>query len=693
MKQPIAKKIPTVLHYHEDTLTDNYFWMRLSDEQKESEKPDDQTQDVLDYLAEENRYLGVNMSDTDGLQDSLFEEYVSRIKQEDESVPYSDNGYTYYSKFEKDQDYKRYYRKRNEEGSKEELMLDLPKLAQGQKYFALGDWSISLDNRLMAYSTDLISRREYTIQVKNLITGELLDDKIENTAGGITWANDNKTIFYVKKDAETLRSHKIFKHVLGTDASEDELVFEEKDETFSCYVYKSKSNKYLFIASNQTLASEVRFLDANQPDGPWTIIQPRERGLEYSVSHYGNEFYIRTNWDAKNFKLMKTQVSSPSKENWEELIAHREDVFFSGLEIFKKFLVLKERKDGLIKIRVINWSSGAEYYIDFDDPTYSIYSNVNLEFDTELFRFTYSSLTTPRSIYDYNLSTTKRLLLKQQEILGGKFKVENYESERLYALSRDGNTKIPISIVYKKGFEKDGTDPILLYGYGSYGANMNPYFSSSRLSLLDRGFAFAIAHIRGGQEMGRDWYENGKLLHKKNTFYDFIDCGKFLVDNKYTSTAHLYAQGGSAGGLLMGAIINMQPDLWNGVIAAVPFVDVINTMWDESIPLTTGEFDEWGNPKDKPYYDYIKSYSPYDNVKKLDYPNLLITTGYWDSQVQYWEPAKWIARLREYRNNQNLLLMYCNMDVGHGGASGRFESLKEVALEHAFLLKLEGIDR
>ena len=691
MNEPLAKKYPTKLNYHSDSLIDDYFWMRLSDDQKESSDPDTQTQDVLDYLDEENQYLDFNMSDTDQLQSKLFDEYVSRIKQDDSSVPYLENGYTYSSKFEKGEDYRRYYRKKNSEGAKEELFLDLPELAEGQKYFSLGDWSISTNNKILAFSTDYISRREYTINFKDLVTGEIFEDRIENTAGGITWANDNKTIFYVKKDEQTLRSHKIFKHVLGTDPADDELVFEEKDETFGCYVYKSKSNQYLFIGSYQTLSTEIRFLDASNPNGKWTIIQPRERGLEYSVSHYEDSFFIRTNWNAKNYKLMKTSVLSPSKENWEELIAHRDDVFLSGIEIFKKFLVLQERKDGLIQMRVMNWTNKQEHYISFNDPTYTVYANVNLEFDTELFRFSYASLTTPNSTYDYNLFSRERTLLKQQEVLGEEFKSENYTSERLYALGRDGETKIPISIVYKNGFKNDGSAPLLLYGYGSYGSNTNPYFSSTRLSLLDRGFAFAIAHIRGGQEMGRDWYENGKLLKKKNTFYDFIDCGKYLVEYGYTSPSHLYAQGGSAGGLLMGAIINMEPTLWNGVIAGVPFVDVINTMWDESIPLTTGEFDEWGNPKDKVYYDYIKSYSPYDNVKNIDYPNLLITTGYWDSQVQYWEPAKWIAKLRAHRTNKNLLLMYCNMDVGHGGASGRFESLKEVALEHAFLFKLEGI--
>ena len=691
MKEPIAKAIPSQLNYHSDTLIDDYFWMRLSDAQKESEQADPQTQDVLDYLVEENSFLDAHMSDTKVLQDTLFQEYVSRIKQDDESVPYSDNGFTYYSKFEEGEDYKRYFRKKNEGAGKEELLLDLPELAKDQNYFALGDWSVSTDNQLLAFSTDLVSRREYTIYIKNLATGEVFKDKIENTTGSITWANDNKTLFYVKQDEATLRSHKIFKHVLGTDASMDELVFEEKDETFSCSVYKSKSSKYLFIASYQTLSTEFRFLDADNPAGEWSIVQPRERNLEYSVSHYKDSFFIRTNLDAKNYQLMKTSVAKPSKENWKVLIPHRENVFLSGLNIFKNYLVLNERKNGLTEMRVMNWETGEEHYISFNDPTYSLFANINLDFDTDLFRFSYTSLTTPSSVYEYNLFSKERVLLKQQEVLGGKFDASNYVSERLYATSRDGETQVPISIVYKKGFTKDGSAPVLLYGYGSYGANMNPYFSTSRLSLLDRGFAFAIAHVRGGQEMGRDWYENGKLLKKKNTFNDFIDCGKFLVDTKFTSPSHLYAQGGSAGGLLMGAIINMEPNLWNGVIAGVPFVDVINTMWDETIPLTTGEFDEWGNPKDKVYYDYIKSYSPYNNVQKMDYPNLLITTGYWDSQVQYWEPAKWIAKLRAYRTNTNLLMMSCNMDVGHGGASGRFESLKEIALEHAFLLKLEDI--
>ncbi|MBL6663959.1 MAG: S9 family peptidase [Flavobacteriales bacterium] len=688
---PMAKKIPTALNYHNDTIIDDYFWMRLSDEQKEAEELDEQTQNVIDYLNLENDYLESQMAETESFQKKLYEEFVSRIKQDDESLPVSYNGYTYYIKFEEGQDYECHYRKANNDDAQEELLLDIPKMAKGENYFDLGDKSISENNRYMAYSIDLVSRRQYTIHIKDLKTGEILEDKIENTTGSICWANDNKTIYYTKQDEVTLRSNKIFKHTLGTETSQDELVYEEKDETFSCYIYKTKSRKYLLIGSSQTLSTEYRFLDADNPDGEWQVFQARERNLEYSISHFEDHFYVLTNWDAKNFRLMKTSVDATSKENWKELISHREDVLINDIEIFKNYLVIKERKNGLDHLRVKSWYDDTDYYIDFKDPTYSLFSSSNLEFDTDTFRFVYTSLTIPSTVYGFNLLTQERTLLKRDEVLGGGFESDNYTSERLFATSRDGKTQIPISLVYKKGFEKNGEQPLLLYAYGSYGYSTPPYFSSSRLSLLDRGFAFAIAHIRGGQEMGRQWYEDGKLLKKMNTFYDFIDCANYLIDEKYTSSNHLYANGGSAGGLLMGAVINMAPDLWNGVIAEVPFVDVINTMWDESIPLTTGEFDEWGNPKDKKYYDYIKSYSPYDNVKAVAYPNMLITTGYWDSQVQYWEPAKWIAKLREYKTDDNLLMMYCNMDVGHGGASGRFKSLKEEALKVAFLLKLEGI--
>ena len=687
----MAKKIPKENIYHQDTIIDNYDWMRLSDEQKESENPDDQTKNVINYLNSENDFLKKEMSDNKSFEDNLFDEFVSRIEQNDESVPVSYNGYTYYSKYKKEEDYPSHFRKKNTNSAKEELILDLPLMAKGTSYFSLGDKSVSENNQFLAYSVDLLSRREYTIYIKDLNTGKILEDMIPNTTGGITWANDNKTIFYTKKDEVTLRSSQIYRHTLGTDASDDVLVYEEKDDTFSCYVFKTKSRKYLMIGSYQTLSTEYQFLDASDPAGKWQVIHPRESNLEYSVSHFEDKFYIKTNWEAKNFRLMQTSINSTSKSNWQEVIPHRKDVLLRSINIFKNYLVVNERKDGLRNTRVIKWEDNSEYYIKFNDPTYSLYSSSNVDFDTDFFRFVYTSLTTPRSVYDYNMVTKEQTLLKQKKVLGGKFDSDNYVSERLFAKSRDGKTEIPISLVYRKGLNKNGKKPLLLNGYGSYGSSSDPYFSSVRLSLLDRGFTFAIAHIRGGQEMGRDWYEDGKLLKKKNTFYDFIDCGKYLIDSKFTSSEHLYASGGSAGGLLMGAVMNMEPELFNGIIAGVPFVDVINTMWDETIPLTTGEFDEWGNPKDKEYYDYMKSYSPYDNIVEVNYPNLLITTGYWDSQVQYWEPAKWIAKIRDFRANDNLLLMYCNMDVGHGGSSGRFESLKEVALEYSFLFKLESI--
>ena len=689
----IAKKIPKINIYHNDTIIDNYDWMRLSDSQKESEKSDAQTLDVLNYLNAENDYLEKEMSGTESFQNDLFDEFVARIEQNDESVPVSYNGYTYYTKYKEGEDYSIHYRKKNIDNAEEEIILNLPEMAKGSSYFALGDKSISENNNLMAYSVDLLSRRDYTIHIKDLITGEILADKIQNTTGRITWANDNKTLFYTKKDKVTLRSYQIYRHIIGTDPSEDVLVFEEEDETFGCFIYKTKSRKYLMIGSYQTLSSEYRFLDANDPTGDWQVIQPRENDLEYSVSHFEDKFYIKTNWDAKNFRLMQTSINSTSKNYWQEVIPHRKDVLLRSIDVFKNYLVVNERNEGLRKTRVINWQDNSEYYITFNDPSYSLYSSSNLEFDTDLFRFVYTSLTTPRSVYDFNMQTKERTLLKQKQVLGGEFDTDNYVSERIFATSRDGKTQIPISLVYRKGLQKNGENPLLLNGYGSYGNSSDPYFSSVRLSLLDRGFTYAIAHVRGGQEMGRDWYEDGKLLKKKNTFYDFIDCAKHLIDTKFTSSEHIYATGGSAGGLLMGAVINMEPELFNGVIAGVPFVDVINTMWDESIPLTTGEFDEWGNPKEKEYYDYMKSYSPYDNIENVNYPNLLITTGYWDSQVQYWEPAKWIAKIRDIRANDNLLLMHCNMDVGHGGSSGRFESLKEIALEYAFLFKLENIKK
>ncbi len=690
-KPPRAKKEPKELIVHDDKRIDNYFWMRLSDKQKESKEPDQQTQNVIDYLNAENKYLKEKMNHTEELQDALFNEIKNRIKKDDSSVPVKVQNYSYYSRYEKDKEYPFYCRKQNNH-TQEEIILDVPNMAKGYAYYALGGRSISPNENLLVFGVDTVSRREYTLYIKDLTTGKLLSDKISNTTGSAVWANDNKTLFYTKQDPITLRSYQIYKHILGTDQDQDILVYEETDDTFGCYVSKSKSKKYIIIGSYHTSSNEYRYIDANKPESDFVIIQRREKNLEYSVYHYKEYFYILTNYEAKNFRLMRTFVSTPKKENWEEVIAHKKDVLIEGIDIFEDYLVVEERQNGLTQIKVINWKNKKEYYIDFDDPAYTVSTFANVEFNTSILRFYYTSLTTPNSVFDFNMNSKEKQLLKQDEVLDESFSPEKYESKRYYATARDGK-KIPISLVYKKGIQKNSKNPVLLYGYGSYGYSLDPYFSSVRLSLLNRGFVFAIAHIRGGEDLGREWYEDGKLLNKKNTFYDFIDCGEYLINQKYTSTEHLYASGGSAGGLLMGAVINMKPELWNGVIASVPFVDVISTMLDESIPLTTGEFDEWGNPKDKTYYDYIKTYSPYDNIEAKEYPNLLVTTGYWDSQVQYWEPAKWVAKLREFKTDDNLLLMDCNMDVGHGGASGRFKRYKEISLEYAFLLNLEGIKK
>lgn len=686
---PVAKKSPDTLTLHGDIRIDNYFWMRLSDAQKNAESPDAQTKDVLDYLNAENAYLKEVMKTTTSLQDTLYNEIVGRIKKDDQSVPVRDNGYDYYSRYEEGSSYPLYCRKKI--GSDvEEILLNGPEMAEGYSYYGIGAQSISPDNKVMVFGIDTVSRRQYTLYFKNLETGQLLSDRLSMTGGSATWANDNKTVYYTTKDPQTLRQNKIFKHTLGTDQANDVLVYEEKDETFNSFVYKTKSKAYIMIGSYQTLSTEYRYLDANKPNDAFKIIQPRQKDLEYSVDHYGNDFYIRTNLDAKNFKLVKTPVSKTTLENWSDVIPHREDVYFQDFELFKNYLVVTERKNGLREIRILTWNNAVDYYLKFNDPSYLAYTTSNLDFDTNILRYGYSSLTTPTSTFEFNMETKAQTLLKQDEVVGGKFSSKDYVSERLFATANDG-TKVPISLVYKKGTLLSETTPLLLYAYGSYGSSTEARFDESRLSLLDRGFVYAIAHIRGGQEMGRDWYENGKLLKKKNTFTDFIDCGEYLVEKGYTSPAHMYAYGGSAGGLLMGAILNMKPELWNGVVAAVPFVDVISTMMDETIPLTTFEFDEWGNPKDKTYYEYMKSYSPYDNVEAKDYPNILVTTGYWDSQVQYWEPAKWVAKLRELKTDDNLLIMDCNMETGHGGASGRFERYKRTALIYAFLLDLEGI--
>ncbi len=675
---PRPKKIVKKLTKHSDVRLDEYYWLN---ERENSE--------VIDYLNNENNYYEIRTSHTKNFQSKLFEEMKARIKKNDSSVPYKYNGYWYITRYEKDKDYPIYVRKKGTLKAKDELLLDCNKLALGHKFFNLRSLNVSSNNQKLAFSTDTIGRREYTIFFKDLSTNQILKDKINNTTGGCTWANDNQSLFYTRQNAETLRPEIIYMHKLGDSSKNDRLIFKEEDETFGVGIYKTKSMKYLVISSYSTLTSEYRILNANTPDERFKIFQPRTAGLEYSISHYDDSFYIISNaGDSKNFKLSKTNEKQTGIKFWQDVIPHRENVLLEGIDIFKDFLVISERENGLNKINIQSWDGKINYYVPFSGETYTAYTSTNIDFDTNILRYGYQSLITPNSIIDFNMITKRKTLRKKQEVLGNDFNEKNYVSDRIWATSRDG-TKIPISLVRHIKTKRSSETPLLLYAYGSYGSTIDPYFSSNRLSLLDRGFIFAIAHVRGGQYLGREWYEDGKLLNKKNTFNDFIDCSKFLISSEYTSKDHLYAMGGSAGGLLMGAVINMAPQLYNGVVSAVPFVDVITTMLDETIPLTTGEYDEWGDPNNKIYYDYMKSYSPYDNIKNQPYPNLLVTAGLHDSQVQFWEPAKWVAKLRDQSNNSSLLLLKTNMSAGHGGASGRFESLKEVAAEYAFFLDLE----
>jgi oligopeptidase B len=676
---PKAKIVPKQLEIHDDIRIDNYYWLN------NRENPE-----VIDYLEQENAYCDAMLKHTKDFQINLFEEMKARIKEDDSSVPYKYNGYWYIVKFEKGKDYPIYTRKKDTLEATEEILFDCNEMAKGHAYFKLVGISISPNNTLVSFGVDTISRRQYTIQVKNLVTGKIYDDAIKNTTGSATWANDNKTLFYTAKNEQTLRSDKIYKHKLGDAVTNDTLIFTEDDDTFGVSVYKTKSKKYIVITSYSTLTTEYQILNANTPDNEFKMFQPRTRGLEYSINHFENDFYIVTNADkAINFKLMKTNEDTTGIEHWQEVIAHREDVLIEGIDIFKAFLVISERRNGLNEIRIKSWDDSQDYYLPFDNETYTAYTTTNVDFDTTILRYSYNSLTTPASVIDFDMISKTKEIKKEQEVLGGKFKKENYISERIWVTADDG-TKIPISLVHHRDTKKSKETPLLLYAYGSYGSTIDPYFSTIRLSLLDRGFIYAIAHVRGGEYLGRQWYDNGKLLHKKSTFTDFIACSKFLIEEEYTSAKHHYAMGGSAGGLLMGVIVNWASQLYNGVVAQVPFVDVITTMLDDSIPLTTGEYDEWGSPNDKVYYDYIKSYSPYDNVSSKAYPNLLITAGLHDSQVQYWEPAKWVAKLRVLKKDNHLLLFKTNMEAGHGGASGRFEALKEDALEYAFLLDLEG---
>ncbi len=669
---PIAKKIPQELITHGHIRLDNYYWLN------ERDNPD-----VIAYLETENNFLKAMMKHTEPLQDALYDEIRSKIKEADESVPYLENGYYYYTRTVEDGEYFIQCRKKGSLKAHEEILLDVNKMAEGYPYYSLGGGTVSPDNTILAFAVDTVSRRNYSIYFKNLETGEFLPDVIPMATGSIVWGNDNKTVFYVLRNVTTLRSERIMRHTIGTPANQDIEVYHENDETFSVNISKTKSGDYLIISSYSTITNEFRFLNADNPTGQFKVFQPRIRGLEYSVNHAGNYFYINTNLDAANFRLMRTPVEKTGVENWQEVIPHRSDVFLAGFDLFKDFLVVQEKKNGLNYLRIMPLQGSGEHYITFEEEVYTVGMSMNRVFDTDIFRFTYSSLTTPSSTFDYNVKSRERVLLKQDTILGG-FDPANYETKRDYATASDG-TKIPLSIVYRKGFVRDGSQPALLYGYGSYGVTMEPGFRMNILPLLDRGFVYAIAHIRGEQFYGRLWYEDGKLLKKMNTFTDFNSAAEHLINEKYTSSDKLFAKGGSAGGLLMGAVVNLRPDLYKGIIANVPFVDVVTTMLDESIPLTSSEFDEWGNPKIEEYYYYMLSYSPYDNVEAKSYPAMLVTTGYHDSQVQYWEPAKWVAKLREMKTDDNLLLFQIQMDFGHGGASGRFQWIKDLALEYAFI--------
>jgi len=673
-KPPIAKLIPKQLKAHGDIRTDSYYWLRDKD-----------SPEVLEYLTAENDYTEVMTAHTKQLQEDLYEEILSRIKQTDMSVPYKEENYIYYSRTEDGKDYPIYCRKESIEAA-EEIILNVNELAEGHDYFSVGGLQVSFQQTLLAYGVDTSGARVFKLCFQDLSNGQTLEDEIPDVAG-FAWANDNKTIFYVAVD-EAKRPYQIWRHELGS-TSADVLVYQESDPTFRTYVYKTKSKKYLIIGSASTLSTEMRFLDASAPTGVFQIINPREPDHEYFVSHYGDKFYIRTNLDAPNFRLVEAPVDQPGKEGWQEIIAHREQVLLEGIELFEEYLVLEERQGGLTNIRIINWHTKDEHYLDFGEPTYTAYIYYNPEFETKILRYGYNSLTTPNSVYDYNMQTRERSLVKQQEVLGN-FEPHNYQTQRIYAIAKDG-TAIPISLVYRQDFVKNGTRPCLLTGYGSYGISLDPYFSVARLSLLDQGFVFAIAHIRGGSEMGRQWYDNGRLFHKKNTFTDFIACAEHLIAEKYTSPDQLIASGGSAGGLLMGVVVNERPDLFKAVIMDVPFLDVVTTMLDASIPLTEQEYDEWGNPHQPEYYSYMKSYSPYDNIKEQAYPAILVTTGLNDANVQYWEPAKWVAKSRQAKIDNNVLLLRTDMESGHGGPSGRYQQYREAAFDYTFMLDLVGI--
>ncbi len=673
---PVAAVRPHRFDEFGGVRTDPYYWL------KERSNPE-----VIQYLEAENSYTKAVMAHTEPLQNRLYEELKGRVLQNDQSVPFREGNYFYYTRLVEGKNYPIYARKRGAVSAPEEILIDANALAEGKATYLIRAWEISPREDLLAFGEDTTGGRVSAIRFKNLSTGAMLSDVIPRAIGGIAWAEDNRTLFYTKPDPVSVRPYQVYRHRLGTDAAADQMVYEDKDETYYVSVFKTKSRAYIMIQSSQTLATEYSYIRADQPDAAFRVMFPRERGHEYYANHFGDYFYILSNDRAKNFRLMRTPVAKPGRDNWEEVIPHRPDVLLEDFEFFRDYLVLSERRDGLVQLRVRPWSGRGEYYLDFGEPAYLAYVSTNREFDTPMLRYVYTSLTTPSSTYDYDMRTKQKTLLKRDSIQGG-FDPANYVTERLYTTARDG-ARVPVSLVYRKGIARPA--PMLLTGYGSYGSSSDPTFSSDRLSLLDRGFVFAIAHIRGGSEMGRAWYENGRQLQKKNTFTDFVDVADDLIRRGYTSSDRLFARGASAGGLLMGAVVNLRPELFKGVIAGVPYVDVITTMMDSTIPLTTGEYDEWGNPHDSTFYRYMLSYSPYDQVERKAYPNLLITAGLYDTQVLYVEPAKWTAKLRSMKTDNNRLILRTNMEAGHGGASGRYKHWRDVAFEYAFLLDLAGL--
>ncbi|MDZ8050289.1 MAG: S9 family peptidase [Aulosira sp. ZfuVER01] len=678
-KPPVAEKHPKVLELHGDRRIDNYFWLRDIDNPQ-----------VNAYLEAENTYTAAMMEHTQALQTKLYNEMLARIKETDLSVPYRKDDYYYYLRTEEGKDYGIYCRKKGSLEAPEEVLLDENELAKEHEFFSLGVFDISPNHQILAYSVDTSGSEQYTLFFLDLTTFKLSTESIPDTYFSVAWANDNKTIFYTKID-DANRPYQLLRHTLGTSVDDDVLIYEELDDIYHLYVDKTRSEEYILMLLRSSITTEVHYLDANHPEGDWKLIHPRTTGLEYEVDHHSDYFYIVTNDEATNFKLVKTLVDSPGKKNWQTIIPHQEDVLLSGISLFANHLVIYERKGGLETARVKNLATGEESNINFPEPTYEFYEGNNPEFNTSILRFHYTSFITPQSVFDYNMETNQRELKKETEVLGGYDRTQ-YQSEWLMATAEDG-TQIPISIVYKQGIKKDSQNPLLLTGYGAYGASSSATFSSNRLTLLDRGVVFAIAHIRGGEEMGRKWYEQGKFLQKKNTFTDFIACAEYLMNEKWTASDRLVITGGSAGGLLMGAVINLRPELFKAVVAHVPFVDIVTTILDTSLPLSAMEWEEWGNPNDPVYYEYMKSYSPYDNVEAKDYPDMLITAGLNDSRVKYWEPAKWTAKLRELKTDNNILLLKTNMGAGHSGASGRYESLRELAFEYTFILERLGLNK